>query len=75
MTTAAKSTVCSQTVHYASECIDSLAAFEADEFDDIDVDSKSTANWVAQNSKNNIAYYVAGYVVLVHHCKNITKCF
>jgi len=72
--TAVKSTVRSQTVNCASECIDSLAAFQADEFDefdDIDGDP-STSNSVAQNSTNNIVYYVAGYVV--RHCRNITKC-
>jgi hypothetical protein len=51
-----------------------LAAFEADEFEDSDsdIDHHSKSNSVGENTKNNIVYYVAGYVV--RHCKKITQC-
>lgn len=57
-----------KTVAVAAECIDSLASFADDE--DLDPDCVPPAP--SGSAKDNIVYYVAGFVV--RRCKKITSC-
>jgi len=57
-----------QTVANAAECIESLATFSSD--DAIDVQPSAISS--ALTTRDNIVYYVAGFVV--RHCKRVVSC-
>jgi hypothetical protein len=59
----------SSTVAVAAECLDSLAAFASD---DIDVDPGDLPEPSSGTTKDNIIFYVAGFVV--RRLKRVTNC-
>ena len=61
-----------KTVAVASECLDSLSAFAADDDLDRDLDPDCIPPAPTGSAKDNIVYYVAGFVV--RRCKKLVTC-
>ena len=57
-------------VSTAAECLDAMAAFSND---DNDSDTEPSEQLSDYTTKDNIVYYVAGFVV--RHCRRVTKCY
>lgn len=62
----------SQTVAVAAECLDSLSAFATDDDLDRDLDPDCIPPAPTGSAKDNIVYYVAGFVV--RRCKKLVSC-